>query len=211
MDISVYHLALDKEGEWCYIIRVKEISKIMRFLHIQFLSFSKTMTNCLSEMSSLLAPIASKINNENWDQYEGKYYIKNPIPCCFGAHISVGLGICIRQDPNDDLFYSFRDSITYLTDKFNLTEFQLKVIFYCAGSSEDPFGAAPWKYHPSIVLDNIKYIKTRPPDIRGNFYYFNYRNIKEVKEWLKIERKRIELCRERDSVIKNSKELVEVS
>ena len=155
-----------------------------------FLFFLFIMTNSFSsvssELHSLLYPIFSKINNENWDQNNGYVDdIENEYKCCIGAHICIELGIYNKVIG----IYSFTEAREYLCKKFKLFDYQLEAIFHCAGSPENPFAGKPWKNHPLFVLDNIRYIETYPPIVKC---YFGYYNRDDFKEWLEIERKRIE-------------------
>lgn len=73
-------------------------------------------------------------------------------------------------------------------EKFNLSRYQLRAIFHCAGAPEYPFGVANWWKLPFAVLDNIRYIETYPPQV---YSWEDYYDHPDVKEWLKIEKNRI--------------------
>ena len=169
---------------------------------------TNSFSSVSSELHSLLYPIFSKINNENWDQCNGIVgSFLQKYKCCIGAHIAKELKIySIDGTFTSKIFYS-TDGCKYLCNRFKLSKFELNAIFHCAGSPKTPFGPQPWKNHPLVVLNNIRYIETCPPieknEMAINFFIREllYYERNDVKEWLEIERKRIELCKEREKML----------
>ena len=157
---------------------------------------TNSFSSVSSELHSLLSPIFSKINNENWNQFNGIVCLEErKYKCCIGAHIAKELDIRYENSLN---YFFYSDSITYLKNRFKLSTFQLNAIFHCGGSPEHPFGKKKWNHHPLFVLNNIRFIETYPPK-RNNFECYYHQN--DVKKWLEIERKRIELCKEREKLL----------
>ena len=75
--------------------------------------------------------------------------------------------------------------------KFGLKRDQLDIIFHCAGAPELPFCGERWNDLPLVVLENIKFIETCPPRF-SEYFGVDYFERPEVKEWLELERNRIE-------------------
>ena len=175
---------------------------LIYFRHFLLFIMTNSFSSVSSEFHSLLYPIFSKINNENWDQGNG--YIcpgERKYKCCIGAHIAKEFGIIDKSLGE----HSFLDGKEYIYTKFKITSFQLNAIFHCGGSPMYPFGGEEWKNHPLFVLYNVRFIETYPPKIdydkcmeNKNHEYYDQDN---VKEWLRIERKRIEIGKEREKLL----------
>ena len=148
-----------------------------------------------------LEPIFSQINYKNWDQCIGEISkdelfdnseLTLGTKCCIGVHIAIAL-----TSPYLDGSYDHRKGVDYIMNQIKkvypeMTETMVFALFHCAGAPMFPFGLMSWILNPSEVLERIKYIETMPPCSVGRKGFFYY--MPEVKDWLQLERDRIEIC-----------------
>lgn len=161
-----------------------------------------------TKLIQTLSPIFKKINSENWDQTHGfiseekvtpEHTLKPGLKCCIGTHIAIALlhksytGLYCYED-GEQFVFSLIDKIYP-----EITYSMMYALFHCAGTPQFPFSAEPWKLKPSEVLENMNYIETMPPDIENCDYLMYYSN-KNVIEWLALERNRIKIGKNQNSI-----------
>ena len=158
-----------------------------------------TQTNSIQELRKFInefRPVAFNIDDTNWNQRQNFYYVDEEHfkPCSISAHLDnyfethiVGI-----YDDDNEPNYRSQGSEYILRKKLKVTYNQLKLLFYCAGSPEEPFAShESWERHIVDVLDRMMFIETEPPIKKGWFNRKEYN--KNVNEWLEKERTNIEI------------------
>ena len=157
-----------------------------------------------------LEPIFSRINSENWDQKIGiikkddvnlDKTLKPRIKCCVGVHISYFFDK-VKVDKNGVEIYFYGNGEDYVIDEIKnvypeMTYKMIYALFYCSGSSKEPFSSMDWNKHPSEVLKRMMFIETMPPSCfvpPGYEKHLSYYDLPGVQDWLNMERDKIERC-----------------
>ena len=162
---------------------------------------SSSFNSLVNSVADQLAHCFSQITETNWNQRSGmvtSLQIKRgEFSCCVGAHVAQFFNFVdpyYDKKNKDTNLYHFSDGIRKIEEMFNLTTEQVKLLFHCAGTPEDPFGEYEWDYIPAEVLDRMRHIETAPPDIESYETTPNpYRNYQiAIESWLIKERENID-------------------